>query len=298
MAATLMERGYRIVSGGTDNHLFLVDLIDKDITGKDADAALGRANITVNKNSVPNDPRSPFVTSGLRMGTPAVTTRGFGLEECRTLAGWIADVLDDIQNEDVIRRVREQVLALCPASRSTAETAAGPLAGGRIHALPLLPARGDQGHRLAAGRQRAAGASARECLACDERFTTFETAELVLPRLVKRDDRREPFDEGKLRAGVMRALEKRPVAAEAVEEAISRILQRLLTAGEREVPSNLVGQLVMDELRQLDEVAYVRFASVYRSFQDVEEFRREIERLRDATPVGREQMSLLPREGK
>jgi glycine hydroxymethyltransferase len=113
MAATLMERGYRIVSGGTDNHLFLVDLIDKDITGKDADAALGRANITVNKNSVPNDPRSPFVTSGLRMGTPAVTTRGFGLEECRTLAGWIADVLDDIENEDVIRRVREQVLGLC-----------------------------------------------------------------------------------------------------------------------------------------------------------------------------------------
>jgi glycine hydroxymethyltransferase len=113
MAATLMERGYRIVSGGTDNHLFLVDLIDKDITGKDADAALGRANITVNKNSVPNDPRSPFVTSGLRMGTPAVTTRGFGLEECRTLAGWIADVLDDIEDEDVIRRVREQVLGLC-----------------------------------------------------------------------------------------------------------------------------------------------------------------------------------------
>jgi transcriptional repressor NrdR len=139
----------------------------------------------------------------------------------------------------------------------------------------------------------------RECLGCEERFTTFETAELVLPRLVKRDDRREPFDESKLRAGVMRALEKRPVAAEAVEEALSRILQRLMTAGEREVPSNLVGQLVMDELRQLDEVAYVRFASVYRSFQDVEEFRREIERLRDATPLaGREQMSLLPRESK
>ncbi|MFU8822234.1 MAG: serine hydroxymethyltransferase [Gammaproteobacteria bacterium] len=113
MAATLMARGYRIVSGGTDNHLFLVDLIEKDITGKDADAALGRANITVNKNSVPNDPRSPFVTSGLRMGTPAVTTRGFGLEECRTLSGWIADVLDNIDDEDVIRRVRGQVLELC-----------------------------------------------------------------------------------------------------------------------------------------------------------------------------------------
>mgnify|MGYP006283612361 CR=1 FL=1 len=113
MAATLMERGYRIVSGGTDNHLFLVDLIDKDITGKDADAALGRANITVNKNTVPNDPRSPFVTSGLRMGTPAITTRGFGEAECRTLAGWIADVLDDIEHEDTIRRVRGQVVELC-----------------------------------------------------------------------------------------------------------------------------------------------------------------------------------------
>jgi glycine hydroxymethyltransferase len=113
MAATLIGRGYSIVSGGTDNHLFLLDLIDKDITGKDADAALGRANITVNKNSVPNDPRSPFVTSGVRMGTPAVTTRGFGTAECRQLAGWIADVLDDIDNEDIIRRVRGQVLELC-----------------------------------------------------------------------------------------------------------------------------------------------------------------------------------------
>jgi glycine hydroxymethyltransferase len=113
MAATLIERGYRIVSGGTDNHLFLVDLIDKNITGKDADAALGRANITVNKNAVPNDPRSPFVTSGLRMGTPAVTTRGFGVDECRILAGWIADVLDDIGDEETVRRVRAQVLELC-----------------------------------------------------------------------------------------------------------------------------------------------------------------------------------------
>ena len=113
MVRVLIERGYKIVSGGTDNHLFLVDLIDKDITGKDADAALGRANITVNKNAVPNDPRSPFVTSGLRMGTPAITTRGFGVAECETLAGWIADVLDDIEDETVVDRVRGQVLELC-----------------------------------------------------------------------------------------------------------------------------------------------------------------------------------------
>jgi len=113
MAATLAERGYDIVSGGTDNHLFLVDLVKQDITGKDADAWLGRANITVNKNAVPNDPRSPFVTSGLRMGTPAVTTRGFGEAECRTLAGWIADVLDARGDEAAIERARGQVLELC-----------------------------------------------------------------------------------------------------------------------------------------------------------------------------------------
>lgn len=113
LAQALQERGYKIVSGGTDNHLLLVDLIDKDITGKDADAALGNANITVNKNTVPNDPRSPFVTSGLRLGTPAVTTRGFKEAEVITLAGWIADVLDDIQQTSTIERVKKQVLKIC-----------------------------------------------------------------------------------------------------------------------------------------------------------------------------------------
>jgi glycine hydroxymethyltransferase len=113
MAKTLTQRGFKIVSGGTDNHLFLVDLIDKNITGKDADAALGRANITVNKNAVPNDPRSPFVTSGLRIGSPAVTTRGFGEAEVTQLAGWIADILGDLTNEATITRVRGQVLEIC-----------------------------------------------------------------------------------------------------------------------------------------------------------------------------------------
>ena len=113
MAEGFQARGYDVVSGGTDNHLFLLDLISKDITGKDADAALGRANITVNKNAVPGDPRSPFVTSGLRIGTPAVTTRGFGAGECATLAGWMCDVMDDIENQDVIDSVRSKVLEVC-----------------------------------------------------------------------------------------------------------------------------------------------------------------------------------------
>jgi len=113
MATALIARGYKIVSGGTDNHLFLVDLIERNVTGKDADAALGRAHITVNKNTVPNDPRSPFVTSGLRIGTPAVTTRGFKEAEVVQLAGWIADVLDDVANEAVIERTRQSVLEIC-----------------------------------------------------------------------------------------------------------------------------------------------------------------------------------------
>lgn len=113
IAAGLVERGYSVVSGGTDNHLLLLDLVDKDITGKAADAALGRANITVNKNAVPNDPRSPFVTSGVRIGSPAVTRRGFKEAECKLMTDWICDILDDIDNEDVIASVQEKVLALC-----------------------------------------------------------------------------------------------------------------------------------------------------------------------------------------
>lgn len=113
IAAGLIARGYSVVSGGTDNHLLLLDLVDKDITGKAADAALGRANITVNKNAVPNDPRSPFVTSGVRIGSPAVTRRGFKEAECKMMTDWICDVLDDIENEAVIASVQEKVLALC-----------------------------------------------------------------------------------------------------------------------------------------------------------------------------------------
>ncbi len=113
MAKTFMDRGYKVVSGGTDDHLFLLDLIDKDITGKDAAAALGEANITVNKNTVPNDPRSPFVTSGLRIGSPASTTRGFKEEEMVTLTHWICDILDDIENQTVSNEIKSKVKELC-----------------------------------------------------------------------------------------------------------------------------------------------------------------------------------------
>jgi len=120
----------------------------------------------------------------------------------------------------------------------------------------------------------------RECLKCGERFTTFESAELVMPRIVKSDATREPFDEQKLRNSMLKALEKRPVASEAIDAAVAHICHKLRALGEREVASRLIGELTMEELHHLDEVAYVRFASVYRSFQDVDAFREEIERMR------------------
>jgi transcriptional repressor NrdR len=153
----------------------------------------------------------------------------------------------------------------------------------------------------------------RECLSCEERFTTFETAELVMPVVVKGDRNRESFDEAKLRAGMEKALEKRPVPREQLDEALSRITHKVRSLGDREVQSRAIGELVMDELRQLDEVAYVRFASVYRHFEDVEAFHEEIQRLRSqrspSQPVreikrvlkrepgpNRDQLPLLPME--
>ncbi|MHB8813865.1 MAG: transcriptional regulator NrdR [Steroidobacteraceae bacterium] len=151
----------------------------------------------------------------------------------------------------------------------------------------------------------------RECLACGERFTTFETAELVMPTVVKGDRTREPFDESKLRSGMEKALEKRPVPRAQVDEALSRIAHKVRSLGDREVQARVIGELVMEELRQLDEVAYVRFASVYRHFEDVEAFHEEIRRLRDQRDANqpprpqkraakrqpgqdRDQLSLLP----
>jgi len=140
----------------------------------------------------------------------------------------------------------------------------------------------------------------RECLVCAERFTTYESAELNLPRVVKGDGRRVPFDGRKLRVGMMKALEKRPVSTDQVDAAVARITRRLMSSGESEVDSRRIGELVMDELRQLDQVAYVRFASVYRRFEDVRAFREEIERLelQPSPEALRKQLDLLGDEAK
>jgi len=138
----------------------------------------------------------------------------------------------------------------------------------------------------------------RECIECEERFTTLERASLRMPYVVKRDGKRENFDEEKLRRGIQRALEKRPVEANAVEAAVGHIQRHLLTSGEREVDSQIIGEWVMQELNELDQVAYVRFASVYRSFQDVDDFSEEVKRLQTqpSASARRQQMSLLPLE--
>ncbi|WP_283789063.1 transcriptional regulator NrdR [Bermanella sp. WJH001] len=133
----------------------------------------------------------------------------------------------------------------------------------------------------------------RQCQACDERYTTFESAELLMPKLVKTNGTRVPFDEQKLRAGMQRALEKRPVSVEDIEASILHIMAKLRATGEREVKSRLVGELVMDELRKLDQVAYVRFASVYRKFQDIDEFRQEIDRIRHDSRKNEAQLDIL-----
>src|SRR5262245_62731465 len=138
----------------------------------------------------------------------------------------------------------------------------------------------------------------RECLACGERSTNFETVELVMPLVVKSDERRVPFDEAKLRTGLLKALEKRPVSRESIEEAVGHITRKLRSLGEREVTSRQIGEIVMDELHRLDEVAYVRYASVYRHFQDVEAFREEVDRLRHRRGKlpSEDQLELLPGE--
>lgn len=138
----------------------------------------------------------------------------------------------------------------------------------------------------------------RECVACGERFTTFESAELTLPRVIKRDGTRVPFDEEKLRAGMLRALEKRPVTSDQIEAALSRIKHEMVATGERELASRAIGERVMAALRDLDQVAYVRFASVYRSFSDVADFRDELDRLANEPPpeTRRSQLPLLPKD--
>jgi transcriptional regulator NrdR len=273
------ERGMRIVSGRTESHVFLVDLRAKNITGKEAEAALGAAHITVNKNAIPNDPQKPFVTSGIRIGSPAMTTRGFTEIESEQVAHLIADVLDAPGDENVLARVRadgvgavQEVPGLwrdgrmkCPFCGADETT----VADTRIN---------DDGDIV---RRR------RRCLKCDKRFTTYERAELRMPQVIKKNGSRVNFDREKLAASL-----RWPCASDrsAPRRSRRRLPHRGKTAGARRARTGLgeVGEMVMRELKKLDKVAYVRFASVYRNFEDVDEFSKLIREVsRSPQPLGR-----------
>ena len=218
LAKVLQERGLRIVSGGTDCHMFLVDLRAKKITGKDAEAALAKAHITVNKNAIPNDPEKPFVTSGIRLGSPAITTRGFTEIESEELGHLIADVLDAPHDDATHRHGRGRRRRAHPrSSRSTADAHA--------RAAMKCPFCGSADTQVIDSRVSEPGDSIRRrrrCAACQKRFTTYETVELRLPQVVKTNGTRSDFDVGKLRNGFQRALHKRPVPTEFVDQAVDR----------------------------------------------------------------------------
>src|SRR5262249_34718928 len=206
LAAGLAERGFRIVSGGTDTHLFLLSLVDRDVTGKAAQVSLERAGITTNKNMVPFDPRKPAVTSGLRIGTPAVTTRGLREAEMREIAGLVARALERHGDVATLDAIRGEVEALCrrfPLYPGRWGAGGEPAAGGSVR----CPCCSDEGNRVIDSRLGRAGAEIRrrrECIECGRRFTTRERVEEILPKVCKRDERREDYDRDKLVAGIQK----------------------------------------------------------------------------------------------
>ncbi|CAE7594229.1 glyA [Symbiodinium microadriaticum] len=242
LAETLVQRGLAVVSGGTDTHVMLVDVRPKGLTGKVAEHVLERSDITCNKNGIPFDPETPFVTSGVRVGSPAGTTRGFGIAEFQAIGNLIGDVLDGAQSNgpDGNELVEEEVRAKVKDSRPTEDGAAI--------------------------RRR------RLCNACGARFTTFERVQLRELTVIKKSGRKAPFDRDKLARSISHALRKRPVDGERMEKMITSIERRLESMGESEVPSVMIGEMVMDGLANLDSVAYVRFASVYKNFREAKDF--------------------------
>src|SRR4029453_8661311 len=249
LAASLLERGYRLVTGGTDTHLMLMDLTSRGITGKDAQEALDRAWITVNKNTVPFETKSPMVTSGIRVGTPAVTSRGMREAEMKEIARVIDRVLSNLGSSSV-------------EGAGRGERGGGPMK------CPFCGHTEDRVVDSRVGREGEFIRRRRECLKCHRRYTTYEYIEDVLPHVVKRDGRREPFDRQKLRGSILKACEKRSVGVQAVDDVVADIEAKLHERAEKEITSLELGEVLMEHLQKLDQVAYVRFASVYRQFKD------------------------------
>ena len=246
----------------------LVDLRPKGLTGKAAEAALGRAHITCNKNGMPFDPEKPMVTSGIRLGTPAGTTRGFGVAEFRQVGELIVEVLDGLAkngeagNGAVEANAREGACARADAAVPDLRLTLN--GGGPAMRCPYCGSLDTQVKDSRPTEDASAIRRRRVCPDCGGRFTTFERVQLRELTVVKRSGRRVPFDRDKLQRSVEVALRKRPVEPERVERMINGIVRQLESLGEGEVAERAIGELVMEGLKGLDDVAYVRFASVYR----------------------------------
>ena len=271
LAETLKSKGLDIVSGGTDTHLMLVDLRPKRLTGKVAELALGRAHITCNKNGIPFDPEKPAITSGVRLGTPAGTTRGFGIAEFQEVGELIVEVLDVLSQKGV-----EEDSLVEAAVREKVKKLVGrfPIYSVVSYAM-RCPNCGSLDTQVKDSRPTEDSSVIRRrrvCLSCNFRFTTFERVQLRELVVIKRNGRRVPFDRDKLLRSVQIALRKRPVEPERIDQAVSKIVRELESQGESEISSETVGEMVMEALRTLDDVAYVRFASVYRNFREAKDF--------------------------
>ena len=283
LAGALVERGYDIVSGGTDTHLLLVDLRAKGLTGKLAEAVLERAGITCNKNGVPFDPQKPWITSGIRLGSPAATSRGFGTTEFRRIAGWIADLLDHEAGAPgngglSRRRSARRSARSAPPSRFIPATTERRLA-------VRCPFCGNDDTQVKDSRpteDNTATRRRRQCPTCKGRFTTFERIQLRELSVIKSNGQRVPFERDKMLRSMQIALRKRPVAPERIDQIVTAIVRRLESLGETEIPSSVIGEMVMETLSGLDQVGYVRFASVYRNFGEKKDFEEFIGRLADA----------------
>ena len=281
LAETLMEQGCDIVTGGTDSHLMLVDLRPKRVTGKLAEASLERAHITANKNAIPFDPEKPAITSGIRLGTPAATTRGFGTAEFREVGMMIGEVLEglarsnDGSNAVAEQAVAERVMAMC--ARFPIYTGARPGRRGAPGGLGPVrcPFCGHDDTQVKDSRPTDDGSAIRRrrfCGGCGQRFTTIERVQLRELTVLKNDGRRVPFDRDKLARSIRIALRKRPVQEERLERIVNGIVRQLEASGENDIPSKQLGELVMETLKEVDAVAYVRFASVYRDFREAKDF--------------------------
>ena len=268
--------GCRIVSGRTECHLFLVDLRNKRLTGREAEAALGKAHITVNKNSMPNDPQKPFVTSGIRVGSPAMTTRGMTELEAETLANLIADVLDAPQDERMIARGGGRSEEAVPRIGSLSTRLQG-------MKCPFCKCAGHPSHRLPRQRRRREHPAAPALP--DMQQAVHDLRDDRAAHAAGRQAGRQPrgIRSGETAHGLHAALHKRPVPTQLVDEAVATITQDVLALGEREIESRRIGEMVMRELNRLDQVAYIRFASVYRSFQGVDDFQDAIKEVQRPT---------------